>query len=312
MMLRRFASNASSFASAGLRRYRKHDLGNAKAVEREAYWLDALPQFDDTGRISRIIHQVYPTLSLPAPLQANVAAMRSANPGWEHRLYDEAACQAFIAEHYGEVVLDRYLRINPRYGAARGDLVRYLIVYALGGVYLDIKSYFDRPLDSAISEDDAFILAQWSNAPDGDNPGFGFHPDVDDLPGGEYQQWHVIAAPMHPFLRAVIAKVLANIETYRPWRHGVGRNGVFRVTGPIAYTRAILPIVHRHPHKFYADSGMIGLRYSIGEGYRHLAAFPTHYSLHTEPVAAIPKWARPPAAVFGYLASKLQEGRSIH
>lgn len=312
MTLRWIVSSISSFASTQIRTYRANGLRNPKLLEREAYWQTALPEFNDTGRIPRIIHQVYPTLPLPAPLRRNVDAMQVANPGWEHRLYDEAACQAFIGEKYGEAVLDRYLRINPRYGAARGDLVRYLIVYALGGVYLDIKSYFDRPIDSVVSADDAYILAQWSNAPDGDNPGFGLHPDVDDVPGGEYQQWHVIAAPMHPFLRAVIAKVLANIETYRPWRHGVGRNGVFRVTGPIAYTRAILPIVDRHPHKFYPDSGEIGLRYSIGEGYKHIAAFPKHYSLHTAPVVDLPLWAKPPAALFGFLAGKAQAGREIH
>jgi hypothetical protein len=112
---------------------------------------------------------------------------------------------------------------------------------------------------------------------------------------------------MHPFLRAVIARVLATIETYRPWRQGVGRNGVFRVTGPIAYTRAILLIRDQHSHTFYADSGDIGLRYSIGDGYKHMAAFPKHYSLHTEPVVQIPWWARPPAALYGYLKSKTAE-----
>lgn len=310
-MLRRILSSASSFAATQLRTYRKNSLQTGKIVEREAYWQTALPRFDCTGRIPRIIHQVYPTLDLPEPLQRNIDGMKAANPGWDHRLYDEAACQAFIGEHYGARVLELYRRIDPQYGAARGDLVRYLIIYALGGVYLDIKSYIDRPIASVIAEDDSYILAQWSNSADGDHPGFGLHPDVDDVPGGEFQQWHVIAAPMHPFLRAVIAKVLGNLETYRPWRHGVGRNGVFRVTGPVAYTRAILPIRDQHQHRFFADSGEIGLRYSIGEGYKHIAAFPKHYSLHTAPVAQVPLWARPAAALFGYVMSKTGNAR-IH
>jgi len=303
-MLRRIVSPVSSLAVAPLRSYRKNYLENRHSLEREAFWLSALPEFDSTGRIPRIIHQIFPALPLPPPLQRNVDALKDANPGWEHRLCDENGCQAFIREHYGEQVLELYRRINPEYGAARGDLARYLIVYAVGGVYLDIKSYFDRPIGSVIAEEDAYILAQWDNGPDGAHPGFGLHPDLDRFAGGELQQWHVIAEPAHPFLRAVVAKVLGNIETYRPWRHGVGRPGVLRVTGPIAYTQAILPILDRHPHRIFANSGEIGLRYSIDDGYRHSAAFPSHYSLHTTPVARVPFWATPLAALFGYIKSK--------
>lgn len=311
-MLRRMIASASSLATSQLRNYRRNALQSRTARAREHHWLEALPRFETTGLIPHVIHQVYPTFDLPEPLQRNVERLKAGNPGWEHRLYDEAACQAFIGEHYGDRVLALYRRINPRYGAARGDLVRYLIIHAVGGVYLDIKSYFDRPIGSVVADGDAFVLAQWSNGPDGDHPGFGLHPDVDDVAGGEYQQWHVIAAPGHPFLRAVIAKVLANIETYRPWHHGVGRNGVFRVTGPIAFTRAILPIRERHPHRFVADSGNIGLRYSIGEGYKHIAAFPMHYSLHTAPVVEVGWWAKPQSALFCHLLGKIRKTRAIH
>jgi mannosyltransferase OCH1-like enzyme len=285
--------------SSLLRAYRRRALTDRKVRNREAHWLQVLPEFAGAGPIPRLIHQIYPTRDLPSPLNRNVEAIKAANPGWEHRLYDEDSGQAFIGEHYGELVLELYRRIDSRYGAARGDLARYLIVYALGGVYLDIKSYFDRPIASVIGEGDGYVLAQWDNRAEGHHPGYGLHPDLADLPRGEFQQWHVIAAPMHPFLRAVIAKVLANIETYRPWRHGVGRNGVFRVTGPIAYTQAIQPILDRHPHRLLADPAEVGLSYSIGDGYKHMAAFPKHYSLQTTPVVRIPAWAMPAAKIYG-------------
>lgn len=302
-MLRRIVSSASSLSAALLRTYRRRALADRKARDREAYWLETLPEFADTGRIPRLIHQIYPTRDLPPLLSRNVEAIKAANPGWDHRLYDEDACQAFIGEHYGERVLELYRRIDLRYGAARGDLARYLIVYACGGVYLDIKSYFDRPISSVISETDGYVLTHWDNRAEGNHPGYGLHPDLADLPGGEFQQWHIIAAPSHPFLRAVIAKVLANIETYRPWRHGVGRNGVFRVTGPIAYTRAIQPILERHPHRFLADPVEVGLSYSIGDGYKHMTAFPKHYSLQTTPVVRVPVWAAPAAMIYGRIVA---------
>lgn len=66
--------------------------------------------------------------------------MAAANPGWEHRLYNSAKAERFIADHYGVGTLAAYLRIGPEYGAARADLLRYLVIYKHGGVYLDLQS----------------------------------------------------------------------------------------------------------------------------------------------------------------------------
>lgn len=83
------------------------------------------------------------------------------NPGWEHRLYDDADIEAFIRESYGDEILAYYHRIDRRYGAARADLFRYLLLYRLGGVYLDIKSTTVRPLDEVLRPDEpAQPLAQ--------------------------------------------------------------------------------------------------------------------------------------------------------
>lgn len=42
--------------------------------------------------------------------------------------------------------------------------------------------------------------------------GLGLHPDLAHMAEGELQQWRVIAAPGHPFLRAVIKSDLSNID----------------------------------------------------------------------------------------------------
>lgn len=275
-------------------------------LKREAFWLSALPGFPDTGRIPKIVHQTFETRDLPPLLQRNVDALKAANPDWEHLFYDAPRRERFIGEVYGERLLRVYRRISPDYGAARADLFRYLAIYAAGGVYLDIKSYFDRPIGDAVAEDDAYIISHWDNGPGGPYPGFGLHPELVDLPRGEFQQWHVIAAPGHPFLRRVIARVLANIERYRPWRDGVGKIGVLRATGPIPYTRAIAPVLDRHPHRVISSPAEIGLNFSIGGGYDHGAVFTKHYSRLTTPVAAVPFWAKPPSLAYGYLKRRFR------
>ncbi len=39
---------------------------------------------------------------------------------------------------------------QPRYGVVLADIFRYLVIYNEGGVYLDIKSTVNRPLDEII------------------------------------------------------------------------------------------------------------------------------------------------------------------
>ncbi|MCA3362157.1 MAG: hypothetical protein INF74_09420, partial [Roseomonas sp.] len=61
------------------------------------------------------------------------------NPDWEYRLYEDADCERFIRENYDAETFKLFRSIHPDYGAARADFFRYLLLYRLGGVYLDIK-----------------------------------------------------------------------------------------------------------------------------------------------------------------------------
>ena len=48
--------------------------------------------------------------------------------------------------------------------------------------------------------------------------------------------------PGHPFLKAVIEMVLRNTRTYTPL-DGFAKFAILRVTGPITYTLAIVPLL---------------------------------------------------------------------
>jgi inositol phosphorylceramide mannosyltransferase catalytic subunit len=245
-----------------------------------------LPAVPLGAGIPRIIHQTFRSHDLPEELRANVAAIEAMNPGWEHRLYDDAEIEAFIRESYGNEILGYYHRIDPRYGAARADLFRYLLLYRVGGVYLDIKSTTVRPLDETLRPDDLYLLSHWRNHAGGPRAGWGMHAELAATGRGEYQQWHVICAAGHPFLKAVIERVLRNIDAYRPWREKLGQHATVRVTGPIAYTLAILPIRHLHPHRLVQDESEIGLEYSIFPGFGHTRLFASHYVYVVRPIIA--------------------------
>jgi inositol phosphorylceramide mannosyltransferase catalytic subunit len=238
-----------------------------------------------TVGIPKTIYQVFPSKNLPLAIKNNIQHLQQLNPTWQHHLFDDADMETFIREEYDEALLAYFYRINPNYGPARADLFRYLLLYKKGGVYLDIKSSLQQPLDSVLKDDDAYVLSKWDNGADKVFAGWGIHKELAALGGAEFQQWHLIAAPLHPFLKAVIQQVLRNIDSYNPLTTGIGKRGVLRTTGPIAYTQSIAALQGTHAHRLVDGALTLGLMYSIyptPRGHTHL--FCKHYTQLLEPV----------------------------
>ncbi len=227
--------------------------------------------------IPPLLHQICLGGTISPKLHESLHATAVMNPRWQCELYDEKRAETFIVENYDRAVLRAYDSIDPLYGAARADLLRYLIVYKRGGVYLDIKSRFSGPIDDFVRGDEGYILAQWRNGPGECHQGFGLVRDLTHVPRGEYQTFHIISAPDHPFLEAVIRRVLLNISRYKPW-HAVGRTGVLRTTGPIAYTKAIYPLIGKHACKIVKHEGELGLEVSVLDAREYAEIFQHHYS----------------------------------
>lgn len=89
------------------------------------------------------------------------------------------------------------------------------------------------------------------------------------------------------FLKSVIENVCNNIVNYNPYLHHTGQTGVFRMTGPVAYTLAILPLLKYHPHRLERSNHDLNFVYSIysnDKNYKHRSLFKNHYSTLNEPV----------------------------
>ncbi len=170
-----------------------------------------LTYFEMGNFIPKVIHQTCPFKDrLPIEIKKNIRKIRQLNENWEYRLYDDADIETFILEHYDLEIFHVYQRINFCYGAVRADFFRYLLMYAKGGLYLDIKSSISRPLDDVVDITDRYILSKWKDRP------WGMHRELASFSGGEYQQWHIIAVAGHPFLREVIERVVGNIKLKFP------------------------------------------------------------------------------------------------
>lgn len=259
---------------------------------------EIVPPIEPGKAIPRVIHQIYfSNKPMSDALKSNIEALKRMNPEWEHRLYDERSMRLYLEQNYSSAVTRRFDKLNPAYGAALADFFRYLVLYRSGGVYLDIKSSARFPFDRVIARDDQYLISQWRNNEDGRFKGWGVHPEIGHVPGGEFQQWNLAAAPGHPFLKAVIENIIRNIDVYNPALHGTGQLGVLRVTGPIAYTLAIAPILGQHPHKFVDAEEDLGLSYSIFDGESHAKLFREHYSSLSAPVVKLSPRRQASAAI---------------
>lgn len=235
-------------------------------------------------KIPKIIHQTFYKSELPAEIKENIEKLKRDNPGWEYRFYNDQDIEAFISKEYGKDYLALYKTINPQYGAAKADLFRYLLMYRVGGVYLDIKSSADRPFDDILLDGDEFILAGWPNETGQEYEGWGTARDFLHVEPSEYEQWHIICAPGHAYLKSVIERVVENIQTYDVWKFGTGADGIYRVTGPVAYTLAIQPIRTHFSSRYVRYHTELGLRYSFYEGLTHRNIHQSHYFHKTGPV----------------------------
>lgn len=239
---------------------------------------DLCPKFNEGRFLPKIVHQTFSSTTLPHELQLNVNQLIAANPEWQHKIYNDADIIDFIDKNYGSRILSIYQKIEPIYGAARADLFRYLLIYKCGGIYLDIKSSATKPLTQITSPDQNFVISQW-NDQDEEFSEWGEHQQIQALPGGEFMQWFIISKAGNPLLKAVIDNVLNNIQCYSASLHGVGKYGVLHLTGPIAYTMAIHPLLPLFKHDFLSAKHDLGFQYSVyKDKINHIKLFKNHYS----------------------------------
>ena len=63
---------------------------------------------------------------------------------WTYEFYDEARIIEFLKEEFGEIHLRTYDRLQNR--AHKADFFRYCVLFAKGGLWLDIKTQLLCPL----------------------------------------------------------------------------------------------------------------------------------------------------------------------
>lgn len=183
--------------------------------------------FQDTPSIPKYIWQTYKTKSLPAPALRMRESWSEKNPGWDLQLYDDSDIDAYIKGTWNKEMYDFYTHLPL--GVMKADLWRYLILTTHGGVYTDIDSVCNVPINEWFMEftgPDALVVS----------------PEKDSEI--HFCQWTIYCTKEHPAMRFITQFIL---QYYL--EHGINTRNehfVHETTGPSVWTKAIKAYLNKN------------------------------------------------------------------
>ena len=94
--------------------------------------------------IPKLIHQTWKTSDIPRKWLRFANTVKTLNPDWKYKLWSDADNDEFVKKEYPEFY-DIFTGFSR--GIMRADVIRYLIMYKIGGVYLDLDYEILKPFD---------------------------------------------------------------------------------------------------------------------------------------------------------------------
>lgn len=108
--------------------------------------------------IPKIIWQTYKTKYEDLPQYAKNAteSWKKMNPGYTYNYMSDEDASKFVLDYYGDNMLKLFNQFPL--GVMRADLWRYLIIYAYGGIYTDLDTVCEKPIDTWLNPDCELIV----------------------------------------------------------------------------------------------------------------------------------------------------------
>lgn len=146
--------------------------------------------------IPKTIHQIYWNRLYENKFHEKVLSirkkMKKINPEYKFIIYNEEEMDNFVYNNFNGKILEMYKKINL--SVPKSDFARLLILYEIGGIYLDMKSSIECNLDNFITDKDKAIISVerkgWAE---------------------NFCQWAMIFEPKHPILEYAIQEIIDNI-----------------------------------------------------------------------------------------------------
>ena len=137
--------------------------------------------------IEKNIFQSWYTTKLHPSIQEKINYYKKINPEYTYHLYTDDDMDNFVNDNFKGEIADCYNKLNII--VAKVDFWRYLVLYKYGGVYLDMDSSIEKPLNQLITDKDEAIITAEGN------------PNL-------YVQWALIFSKQHPILKKQLILLL--------------------------------------------------------------------------------------------------------
>ncbi len=246
------------------------------------------------------------------------------NPGHRYEVLTDFNALEYVESHYGPNGLNRpdivrmYTALNVT--IVKADLLRYLIMYAEGGIYADIDVEAQRPVAKFIpnryDEEDVDMVI----GVEIDQPEFAYHP-VLGKKSMSFCQWTFMCKPRLRVMMRLIENIMSWLDEVAARQHRpiseitLDFDEVLTGTGPSAFTAAVLAemtsrsghpvtwdLFHEMPEskvvskilvltveafaagQGHSDSGNHNARTALVKHHFHASGWPTNHPRYSHPI----------------------------
>jgi len=177
-------------------------------------------------------------------------------PNWKHITFthgvsegDWSFAETWLNKNFDDPnILKAFKLLNPQYGAAKADFLRYALIYTYGGVYIDMKSCILSELPE-IPKNKDMITCSWDN-------------QTHLFDDGEYINWFLYCKSNAPIMYEILHTAKNNILDlhkfpFKKYQKNIGitsknrwkinpKNLVLATTGPIMISNVINNSKHKN------------------------------------------------------------------
>jgi len=178
--------------------------------------------------IPKIIHQLWEGEPLYEFYSKLAETWKEQHPDWKYEFWDGDRMRTFVQRHFPQFV-DAY--IGLKYDIQRWDAVRYMILYKIGGMYMDFDYECLSPADEYLAEEGKCYFALEPE----EHCIYLFGRDT-------FSNALMATYPGHPFFKKILDHIF--VESHFEYTNHIGRD-VHASTGPMMLTE----LYQHYPNK---------------------------------------------------------------